>query len=173
MYCWRIRKDEFWEAAVGLRKIAYETHPAFTLARKYRQELMNHTKGITKAHTEYMEECKTLFQADVSGLIALQLFDEGDTWLCRCLTHMWRFEKANSDLGEPFESVFYDGRVGEGSSDDAYEKAMWMDKLIDSRQYLLHMVLETDEPFSAICWGIYPSGISELPNSGPPKRDRS
>lgn len=168
MYCWRIKKGDFWPTTRKLRQDAFDNHSAMHVASEIRQRLLKREPGFNtfKAQAEWDQVMKEIYQADETGLLALQIFDEGRTFLIRPIYFNMNFREAVKRLELPLKGVWYDGRVGEGSR-GGEAKADWLDDKISSGEYFIYVVLGTQEPFKAIIYNIWPKGIKHSHNSGP------
>lgn len=160
MYACRIKKKDFWDITDQLRQHIYNNHPAFKYAKIQRDRMKNDGISFSEANECFMEDMKIGMQADDTGLVALQLFDCKTTWLVRPLSFGWNFEPALDELKLPYKSVWYDGRVDEGSHHTSEGIADWMDHEINCRRYLIHVLLDTKEVFNTVIFGIHPPNIS-------------
>lgn len=167
MYCWRIKKKDFWETVHRMKQDALHHHGAMTLAAGLRRKLMANQINVSQAQTEYDEEMWNMFNADHDGLLALQVFDEGRTWLFRPLYHGFGFRDQIERLELPIKEVYYDGRSGDRSHYTTYEKASWLDEKIMAGEYLIHIILGKQEPFRAVIHDIWPRGFDKTRDSGP------
>ena len=168
MYCWRIKKGDFWKAVHDLRQDALENHPAMDICAEIRERLLRqdpHFKTYD-ASEEYDKNVREWFQADETGLLALQIFDEGRTWLIRPLYCGMNFDESIRRINAPFREVFYDSRVGEGTR-GAEEKADWVDAQVTGGKYFIHTILGAQEPFQSVVYNIWTTGFRKTRDSGP------
>ncbi len=166
MYCWRIKKGDFWNTMHELKQDALMNHGAIAVACQSRNTLLSVTGSkTTVVKAQYDEDMWRMFQTDDNGLLAVQLFDEGRTWLVRPLYYGYQFDEQVKRLGLPLKEVIYDGRVGEGTR-GGEKKAEWMDDKINSGEYLIHIILGKDEPFNAVVYDMWPKGYEKTRVSG-------
>lgn len=161
MYCWRIKKGDFWESMHKVKQDMFKEHPAMVLAVDYREKIMAKQIEPWKAHEEYERTIKEIWQANEVGLAAIQVFDDGRYWLIRPLIYGFNTLDCFKRTEIPVKQVWYDGRVGEGSSHLSKNKAYWMDDKIHRGEYFIHIILGGDEPFKAIVYDIWPDGIDK------------
>lgn len=167
MYCWRVKKKDFWPTMHTLKQDALKNHGAMVVAAELRRKLLSQQiDTVSRAQVEYDEDMQRVFQADNTGLLAMQIFDEGRTWLVRPLYCGFSLEEQIQRLKLPFREVWYDGRVGEGSP-GGETKADWLDDRIASGEYLVHIILGVREPFNAVVFDLWPRGYEKTRDSGP------
>lgn len=164
MYCWRIKKKDFWPAMRELKQEGLHNHPVMDVVANMRRQIRSTLTTALKAQVQYEEDILRMFQADECGLLALQVFDEGRTWLVRPLYYGHNFGNVVEKLKLPFTVVYYDGRVGQGSR-GGEDKADWVDEKVGSGQYFVHIILGSKEPFDAMVYGIWPRGFEPTRDS--------
>lgn len=125
LYCFRVKKSEFWDILTTIRKFYASNHPLVSslLSDKYKYD-------VEKFHALNADFLNTDFQ----------LFDEGETWIIRVLEAGWFFWN-NHEKFPTLTPIVYDTRSDDEDEDNEElmaEKerlANWVDAQISEMKY--------------------------------------
>lgn len=145
MYCYKVRREDWWEFAAKLRKFYHESN---ILLKVIHASAGKSVEDIQAARNKWLEWFRDRhFAEEYSSQV--QLFELDDEhYLFRVLERGYRFMNNYEKRGWPVEPVVYDNRTDVPLKDEANEQtAEWMDERIQQRQYFLWPLVDKHDIF--------------------------
>ena len=134
MYAYRVEKAQLWPLVDQVRDWYEKNEAVFYLMDAHRKTRANQELSAAE-HFAAWSAGQDL-AADRGNYVELQLFDEGDTWLCRVLERGYAFMNHYEKEHWPIEGVFYDDR---SDMPEEWEKNLatvdWMEEKIQARHW--------------------------------------